>query len=114
VPTSVWSQQEYDKVMTNFPLVITNGKPLLSKVVADPSVPSGKISILKEAIFSTGSYENHGKLVFGGWEGALLKASANHHLFFLPAHLKVADSPNDLAQITITLTDNKSDLGYLV
>jgi len=98
--------------MTNFPLVVTKDKPLLIKVVADSSVPSDKISILKEAIFSKGSYEHNGKLVFAGWEGALLKASANHHLFFVPAHLKITDSPNDMAQITITLTNDKSDLGY--
>jgi hypothetical protein len=112
IPTSVWSQQEYDKVMTNFPLVVTNNKTLLIKIVADPSVPSDKISILKQAIFSTGSYEHDGRMIFTGWEGVLLKASANHHLFFVPTHIKITDLPNDIAQITITLTNDKNELGY--
>lgn len=112
IPTSVWSQQENDKIMTHFPLVVPNDKPLLIRIVADPSVSSDKISTLKEAILSTDSYEHDGKLVFTGWEGVLLKASANHHLFFVPVHTKITNSSNDTAQITITLTTNKNELGY--
>ncbi|MDE1726965.1 MAG: matrixin family metalloprotease [Thaumarchaeota archaeon] len=112
IPTNVWSQQEYDKITTHFPLVVPNNNPLLIKIVANQPVSTDKINMLKEAIFSTGSYEHDGKLVFIGWEGVLLKASANHHLFFVPENIKITNSSNDISQITIILTTDKNELGY--
>lgn len=112
LPTNVMSQEVHNSTQTYLPLEIKNDQILYVNIIGDSSISNDKVQIVKESLLSTDSFSQDGKSTFKGWEGALLEAAKTHTHFPLPVKLKIVDSPNAAAQVTIALTSIKSDLGY--
>lgn len=91
-------------------------------VVAGPSIPKGKINIVKDAILSKVSIELDDSLLgkgppgtqstyYKGWTGAVAKASKSTTKFYMPGKFDVISSPKGEGDITITLTNLKDPDG---
>ena len=111
LPGSVTAQKFVNSIMTNLPLEVRVDHTLYVVIKAEPSVPTEKIQIIKDAVMSSHSFTKDGKKFYEGWQGAL-RASEHHTMFYMPVNLKIANSASNNIKVTITLTSSKSDLGY--
>lgn len=101
---------------------LVKDRALAVNVVAGPSIPKEKISIVKDAILSKVSIELDDSLLgkgppgtqstyYKGWTGAVAKVSKSTTKFYVPGKFDVISSPKGEGDITITLTNLKDPDG---
>jgi hypothetical protein len=104
-----------------WPAWLIHDQPLSIKITNPEEASSNQIAIIREAILSEETVAVDSMVRFGnddstisykGWVGALESASTHDTVYRVPTEFKITDSNDSRAEISITLTKQKSTEGY--
>jgi hypothetical protein len=106
------------------PWQFEQGKIMSVNIVSADTVPSEKITVIKDAILSkkmvsvdrSGLQKDSsdtGSIYYMGWQGALKKASEKSTKFFIPKIFNITESTKGGGNIIINLSHLKNYEGYL-